>query len=84
MVTVGNVGTSPVKNPVFQVGTSHGVFAPQWQDQRWRGTIRPGGKARSSCPWSSRAGAHGDYTVSLKYGGKVLTEHPWAWDGPGA
>jgi hypothetical protein len=77
VVTVGNVGTSPVKDPVFQVGTSHGVFAPQWQDQRWRGTIRPGGRARIELPVELGAGAHGDYTVSLKYGGKVLAEHPW-------
>jgi hypothetical protein len=77
VVTVGNVGTSPVKDPVFQVGTSHGVFAPQWQDQRWRGTIRPGGKARIELPVELASGAHGDYTVSLKYGGKVLAEHPW-------
>ncbi|MFC9508001.1 hypothetical protein [Streptomyces sp. NPDC057002] len=76
-VTVGNVGTSPVKDPVFQVGTAHGVFAPQWQDQRWRGTIRPGGEARIELPVELAAGAHGDYTVSLKYGGKVLAEHPW-------
>ncbi|MCT9140929.1 hypothetical protein [Streptomyces violarus] len=76
-VTVGNAGTSPVKNPVFQVGTAHGVFAPQWQDQRWRGTIRPGGEARIELPVELAAGAHGDYTVSLKYGGKVLAEHPW-------
>ncbi|MEU3888151.1 hypothetical protein [Streptomyces sp. NPDC029041] len=77
LVTVGNVGTSPVRDPVFQVGTSHGVYAPQWQDQRWRGTIRPGGKARIELPVELGAGAHGDYTVSLKYGGKVLAEHPW-------
>ncbi|MER7898151.1 hypothetical protein ABTX62_19095 [Streptomyces sp. NPDC096046] len=77
VVTVGNAGTSPVKNPVFQVGTSHGVFAPEWRDQRWRGTIRPGGKARIELPVELAAGAHGDYTVSLKYGGKVLAEHPW-------
>lgn len=77
VITVGNVGTSPVKNPVFQVGTSHGVFAPEWQDQRWRGTIRPGGKARIELPVELVAGAHGDYTVSLKYGGKVLAEHSW-------
>jgi hypothetical protein len=82
VVTVGNVGTSPVKNPVFQVGTSHGVYAPQWQDQRWRGTIRPGGKARIELPVELGAGAHGDYTVSLKYGGKVLAEHPWGVDRP--
>lgn len=34
--TVGNVGTGAIKNPVFQVGTSHGVFAPQWEDQQAR------------------------------------------------
>ncbi|MFE6172576.1 hypothetical protein [Streptomyces sp. NPDC056464] len=75
--TVGNVGTSAVRNPVFQVGTSHGVFAPQWEEQQWRGTIRPGKKARIELPVELAAGAHGDYTVSLKYGGKVLAEQPW-------
>lgn len=75
--TVGNVGTASVKNPVFQVGTSHGVFAPQWEEQQWRGTIAPGRKARIKLPVELSAGAHGDYTVSLKYGGKVLAEQPW-------
>ncbi|WP_443080292.1 hypothetical protein [Streptomyces sp. SP18BB07] len=77
VLTVGNVGTSPVKDPVFQVGTSHGVFAPRWQEQRWRGTVPPGGEARITLPVDLAAGAHGDYTVTLKYGGKVLTEQPW-------
>lgn len=75
--TVGNVGSSAVKNPAFQVGTSHGVFAPQWDDQQWRGTLGPGKKARIRLPVELAAGAHGDYTVSLKYGGKVLAEQPW-------
>ncbi|MEV6169552.1 hypothetical protein AB0L99_15170 [Streptomyces sp. NPDC051954] len=75
--TVGNVGTSTIKNPVFQVGTSHGVFAPEWQDQQWRGTVGPGRKARIELPVELSGGAHGDYTVSLKYGGKVLAEQPW-------
>ncbi|MFF6983595.1 hypothetical protein ACFZAV_39385 [Streptomyces sp. NPDC008343] len=75
--TVGNVGTSPVRNPVFQVGTSHGVFAPQWQEQQWRGTIQPGQKAQIELPVELAAGAHGDYAVSLKYGGKVMAEQPW-------
>ncbi|MET8247141.1 hypothetical protein ABZV31_23595 [Streptomyces sp. NPDC005202] len=79
--TVGNVGSETVKNPVFQVGTSHGVFAPQWDDQQWRGTIAPGRKAEIGLPVELAAGAHGDYngdyTVSLKYGGKVLAEQPW-------
>ncbi|MGW1543935.1 hypothetical protein ACWCPM_27470 [Streptomyces sp. NPDC002309] len=76
--TVGNVGTSAVTDPVFQVGTSHGVFAPEWQEQRWRGTIAPGRKAQIRLPAELAAGAHGDYSVSLKYGGKVLAEQPWA------
>lgn len=75
--TVGNAGSSPVKNPVFQVGTSHGVFAPQWDDQQFNGTIAPGGKAEIKLPVELSAGAHGDYTVSMKYGGRVLAEQPW-------
>ncbi|WP_316748846.1 hypothetical protein [Streptomyces herbicida] len=75
--TVGNVGSSAVRNPVFQVGTAHGVFAPEWDDQQWRGTLGPGRKARITLPVELAAGAHGDYTVSLKYGGKVLAEQPW-------
>ena len=37
---------------------------------------RQEGADRSS-PVELSAGAHGDYTVSLKYGGKVLAEQPW-------
>lgn len=80
--TVGNVGPTTVKDPVFQVGTSHAVFAPQWDDQRWRGTIPPGGRARVTLPVDLSAGAHGDYTVSLRYGGRVLAEQPWGVDRP--
>ncbi|NGO14714.1 hypothetical protein G5C60_45785 [Streptomyces sp. HC44] len=75
--TVGNVGSTAVKDPVFQVGTSHGVFAPQWEEQQWRGTIEPGKKAQVELPVELSAGAHGEYTVSVKYGGKVLAEQPW-------
>ncbi|MFE9765856.1 hypothetical protein ACFYPC_15230 [Streptomyces sp. NPDC005808] len=75
--TVGNVGTAAVKDPVFQVGTSHGVFAPQWEEQQWQGTIAPGKRAQIKLPVELAAGAHGDYTVSLKYGGKMLAEQPW-------
>jgi hypothetical protein len=78
VLTVGNVGSAAVKDPVFQIGTSHGVFAPQWEEQQWHGTIQPGRKARIELPVELAAGAHGDYTVSLKYGGKVLAEQPWA------
>lgn len=75
--TVGNVGSSPVKDPVFRVGTAHGVFAPQWDEQQWHGAVAPGHKARIELPVELSAGAHGDYTVSLEYGGKVLAEQPW-------
>lgn len=76
-VTVGNLGSAPAKDPVFQVGTSHGVFAPQWEEQQWRGTVPAGKKAEVKLPVELTAGAHGDYLVSLKYGGKVLVEQPW-------
>nr|WP_232838674.1 hypothetical protein [Streptomyces geranii] len=77
VVTVGNLGTAAVKDPVFQVGTAHGVFAPQWDEQQWQGTIGPGKKARVEVPVSLASGAHGDYSISLRYGGKVLAEQPW-------
>ncbi|MFJ2475644.1 hypothetical protein ACIOWI_22020 [Streptomyces sp. NPDC087659] len=75
--TVGNLGTAPVENPVFQVGTAHGVFAPRWEERQWRGTVQPGRKAQIRLPVQLSAGAHGDYRVSVKYGSKVLVEQPW-------
>ncbi|MET9853879.1 hypothetical protein ABZY57_13120 [Streptomyces sp. NPDC006450] len=76
-VTVGNLGSAAVKDPVFQLGTAHGVFAPTWEEVRWRGTIPPGGKAEVSLDATLTAGAHGDYTLSLKYGETVLATQPW-------
>ncbi|MGW1412035.1 hypothetical protein [Streptomyces sp. NPDC002403] len=75
--TVGNLGSDPVGDPVFEIGTAHGVFAPQWEERQWRGTIASGRKAQIELPVELTAGAHGDYQVSLKYGGKVLAEQPW-------
>ncbi|MFD8721505.1 hypothetical protein ACFV2H_26850 [Streptomyces sp. NPDC059629] len=75
--TIGNAGSSTLKDPVFQVGTAHGVFAPEWDEQQWRGTLAPGKKAQVELPVELSAGAHGDYTVSLRYDGKVLAEQPW-------
>lgn len=77
VLTVGNLGSTPVKDPVFEVGTAHGVFAPQWEEQQWRGTIASGRKAQIKLPVELTAGAHGDYQISLRYGGKVLAEQPW-------
>ncbi|MCJ1678912.1 hypothetical protein MTF65_16520 [Streptomyces sp. APSN-46.1] len=80
--TVGNLGSAPVKDPVFQLGTAHGVFAPVWEEVRWKGTIPPGGKAEIELDVTLSAGAHGDYTISLKYGDKVVAGQPWGVDRP--
>ncbi|MGW1191211.1 hypothetical protein [Streptomyces sp. NPDC002559] len=77
VLTVGNLGSAPVEDPVFEIGTAHGVFAPQWEERPWRGTIASGRKARIELPVELAAGAHGDYQISLRYGGKVLVEQPW-------
>lgn len=77
VLTVGNLGTAPVEDPLFQVGTAHGVYAPQWEERQWRGTVQPGRKALVELPVQLAAGAHGDYQVSVKYGGRVLAEQPW-------
>ncbi|MFD9452312.1 neocarzinostatin apoprotein domain-containing protein [Streptomyces sp. NPDC059985] len=81
-VTVGNLGSAPVKDPVFQLGTARGVFAPTWEEARWKGTIAPGGKAEIGLDVALPAGAHGDHTVSLKYGDTVLAAQPWGVDRP--
>ncbi|MEU8620255.1 hypothetical protein [Streptomyces sp. NPDC048623] len=77
VVTLGNLGQTTVRDPVFEVGTSHGVFAPQYEERQWRGAIEPGRKALVKLPVELTAGAHGDYQVSVRYGGKVLVEQPW-------
>ncbi|MFJ3712507.1 hypothetical protein [Streptomyces sp. NPDC090053] len=75
--TVGNLGSTPVKDPLFSLGTSHGVFAPQWEDRQWHGTIAPGKKAQIKLDTELSAGAHGDYQIAVRYSGKVLIEQPW-------
>ncbi|MEU8539959.1 hypothetical protein AB0C52_08145 [Streptomyces sp. NPDC048717] len=77
VVTLGNLGQSAVKNPVFEVGARHGVLSPNYEEQRWHGTIAPGRKALVKLPVELPAGAHGDYRVSVRYGGKALVEQPW-------
>ncbi|GAA2059626.1 hypothetical protein GCM10009801_00470 [Streptomyces albiaxialis] len=77
VLTVGNLGSERAKDPVFEVGTSHGVFAPKWERQQWRGTVDPGRKERIELPVELSSGAHGEYTVAAKHGAKVLTEQPW-------
>ncbi|WP_251019397.1 hypothetical protein [Streptomyces sp. ISL-11] len=77
VVTVGNLGSAPAKDPVFHLGTAHGVLAPSWEERPWRGTIAAGQRARVALDVELPAGAYGDYTVSLKYGDKVLLAEPW-------
>ncbi|MFJ6935753.1 hypothetical protein [Streptomyces sp. NPDC101132] len=82
VVTVGNLGSAPVKDPLFQIGTSHGVFAPVWEERQWKGTVGPGQKARVALEVTLGAGAYGDHTVYLKYGEKTLVTQPWGVDRP--
>ncbi|MFD3976480.1 hypothetical protein [Streptomyces cyaneofuscatus] len=82
VVTVGNLGSAPVEDPVFEIGTAHGVYAPQWEERPWRGTVAPGSKAQIKLPVELSAGAHGDYQVSLRYGTRVLAEQPWGVSRP--
>lgn len=77
VLTVGNLGADRAKNPVFEIGTAHGVVAPDWERAQWKGTLDPGKKAQVKLPVELSSGAHGDYTVAAKYGEKVLTEQPW-------
>ncbi|GAA0338686.1 hypothetical protein [Streptomyces blastmyceticus] len=77
VVTLGNLGSEPAKDPVFQLGTAHGVLAPEWEKQRWHGTIAAGARARVPLDVELSSGAYGDYLLSLKYGDKVLVEQPW-------
>ncbi|WP_345052856.1 hypothetical protein [Streptomyces rameus] len=78
VLTVGNTGAGAIENPVFRVGTAHGVFAPEWDERQWHGTLQPGKKAQIELPVELSAGAHGDYTVTLRYAGRVLAVQPWA------
>ncbi|WP_422070570.1 neocarzinostatin apoprotein domain-containing protein [Streptomyces orinoci] len=77
VLTVGNAGEAAVRDPVFELGTAHGVLAPEWERHKWRGTVAPGRKARISLPVELPAGAYGAYEVSLRHEGRVLVEQPW-------
>ncbi|MFE6223266.1 MULTISPECIES: hypothetical protein [unclassified Streptomyces] len=77
VLTVGNLGTAPVRDPVFLVGTARGVLAPSDQEHQWRGTIKPGQKARIELDVELAAGAHGAYRVSVSHGGRLLAAQPW-------
>ncbi|WP_435797861.1 COG1470 family protein [Streptomyces klenkii] len=77
VVTVGNLGSGAVKDPVFRVGTARGVLAPVWEERKWKGTVPAGQRARVVFDVELAAGAHGPYEVSLKYGEKVVVTEPW-------
>lgn len=77
VLTVGNLGSERARNPVFEVGTSHGVLAPEWERQQWRGTVDPGQKRRIELDVELAAGAHGDYAVAARLDRRTLTEQPW-------
>lgn len=76
--TVGNLGSAPVKDPFFDIGTAHGVYGPQWDRRQWHGTVAPGGTQRITFPVELTSGAHGAYTVRLRYGGQQLVSEPWS------
>nr|WP_202447195.1 neocarzinostatin apoprotein domain-containing protein [Streptomyces sp. SID5468] len=78
VLTVGNTAADPARDPVFRIGVAHGVYSPQWQDQRWHGTVAPGAKALVRLPVELAAGAHGDYRISVAYAGRVLAVQPWS------
>ncbi|GHG77220.1 neocarzinostatin apoprotein domain-containing protein [Streptomyces griseocarneus] len=78
VVTVANLGPGPAKDPVFRVGLARGVLAPSWEERPWRGTVAAGSRERVALDVELPAGAYGDYTVSLAYGGRTLVEQPWA------
>ncbi|WP_433547347.1 hypothetical protein ACQPZG_21400 [Streptomyces sp. CA-294286] len=77
VLRVGNAGTDPVTDPVFRVGTSHGILAPQWEERPWRGTLAPGEQTEVALDVALAEGAHGDYLVSVKHGEKLLAAQEW-------
>lgn len=54
VITVGNLGSDPAKDPVFQVGTSHGVYAPCGRTSPGTAPYSPARSSRSESRWSWR------------------------------
>lgn len=46
--TVGNLGSAPVKDPVFEIGTAHGVFAPSGRSSSGAAPSGPAARRASS------------------------------------
>ncbi|HSA51392.1 MAG TPA: hypothetical protein VLH10_14965 [Yinghuangia sp.] len=82
-IEVGNMGETPITNPVFRIGTFEGVFAPTWEDKTWNGTIQPGRRVTVSLPIELRPRQHGEFRYRVMYGDKVVDEvvldvgRPW-------
>lgn len=82
-IEVGNMGESPIVNPVFKIGTFEGVYAPTWEDKTWNGTILPGQRVTVSLPIELKPRQHGEFRYRVTYDGRVVDEiglkvgRPW-------
>lgn len=82
-IEVGNMGESPILNPVFRIGTFEGVYAPTWEDKTWNGTILPGQRVKVSLPVELKPRQHGEFRYRVMYDGRVVDEiglkvgRPW-------
>ncbi|MEU8134571.1 hypothetical protein [Streptodolium elevatio] len=82
-IEVGNMGESPITNPVFRIGTFQGVYAPTWEDKTWNGTILPGQRVKVSLPIELKPRQHGEFRYRVMYDGRVVDEiglkvgRPW-------
>ncbi|UGQ09498.1 hypothetical protein LO772_21435 [Yinghuangia sp. ASG 101] len=82
-IEVGNMGETPITDPVFRIGVFEGVFAPSWEDKAWTGTIQPGQRVTVSLPIELKPRQHGEFRYRVMYGDKVVDEvvltvgRPW-------
>lgn len=77
VLTVANQGTAPARNPVFEVGTAQDVYAHDWVDRRWNGTLEPGEQKTVTLDVELGAAAYGDHRVGVRYAQTVLAEQSW-------
>ncbi|MGA4540230.1 hypothetical protein ACPA54_09560 [Uniformispora flossi] len=83
VIEVGNMGQTPITNPVFKIGTYEGVYAPTWEDKTWQGVIAPGARVKISLPIELAPRQHGAFKYRVMYDGRVVDEvalnvgRPW-------
>lgn len=83
VIEVGNMGQTPITNPVFKIGTYEGVYAPTWEDKTWQGVIAPGARVKISLPIELAPRQHGSFKYRVMYDGRVVDEvglnvgRPW-------